>query len=778
MTTTTSYSDGGRFKALYKSALRRSIGYFGLLSILLLIFYPFQYALRVFRELTESQQSWVASGGDLMEVCHLTGMGMQHTLVSAVFYTMILLVAPIVLALVLNSYMHSKKAADVYHSLPVKRETILGINTLVAMTIITIPVLACNLLVILFQTIKFGFHPFLVGQILIDMCGWLVVSLFVYVITAIVCTQVGTTFDAFIFSGILMVSVPVILGIYTGLASIFLYGFEPNEIFLETLLDLCPFSLMPTRLAFSNYITQTGFDLTPEKSSLLMYSNIAIGVYFVLAVALLFVAKYLYRRRNSELAETTTSKGFLQVIIKFLGTLIGGIAVGLLFYSVNGTDSASGNMMFIMWSLIGGILIYTIIEVILNRGFKSVVKSIPLGVAMVAVMSLSTVVFLTGGFGYENRVPQVDAVDSIEISYMGRFDNYASVSKTFQNTDSSDWYYESVNSVTLPNPEQISVVLDYHEDMVAHKYERHDDNQDFEPAYSNTKIIYHLKNGKTLRRYYSFTSVQTLLKLAQLETNPEFLAQTNPAFIVKPDMVSKWKITNAFGTNKMERIFTEQESAALLDAIQADLLDETTEDLLHPTDNVLAIVTFDVERPTHKVYTVLDDEKSKIDTNKTCDQGCFYVTSKQQNTWKLLEEKGLTEQIEPDLSKCTAVVAENFYNTPHSAITQALPDDTFLTSELQMIKEEIDRREEETEEVDYGSDYMFKYGYNESLNMYEDQALIEQMAQQVVATGSIEEPMVSLRFFFEDSEEGCVTMVPLSKLPKNIQIELKTPTEG
>lgn len=775
MTTTTSYSDGKRYRALYKSALRRSIGYFGLLSVLLLIFYPFQYALRVFRELTESQQSWIASGGSLMEVSHLTGMGFQHTLVSAVFYTLILLVAPIVLALVLNSYMHSKKAADVYHSLPVKRGTILGINTMVAMTIITIPVLACNLLVILFQTIKFGFHPFLAGQILIDMCGWLIISLFVYVITAIVCTQVGTTFDSFIFSGILMVAIPVVLGIYTGLSTIFLYGFEPNQVFVETLLDLCPLSVMPTRLAFSNYVTETGFDaMSAEQSALLTHSNIAIGVYLVLAIALLFLAKYLYRRRNSEQAETTTSKGFLQVIIKFLGTLIGGISVGLLFFSVNGGTSESSNMTFVMWSLIGGILIYTIIEVILNRGFKSVIKSIPLGVGMVAVMSASTIVFLTGGFGYENRVPDIDAVDSIEISYMGRFDDFAHVYETSPDADNSNHYYLSVDSVTLPNPEQISTVLDYHKEMVAHKYDKYGNAQDIKGAYANTTITYRLKNGKSMQRNYNFTSVQTLMKLASLETNAEFLAQTNPAFIAQPDMISKWTITNAFGTNKMEKIFSEQQSAALLKAMQADLLDQTTEDLLHPTDNVLAIVIFDVDSPKDKVYTVQDGEESQTDTIKSCDRGCFYVTSEQQNTWKLLQQQGLTEQLLPDFSKCTAVVAENIYNTPHYAITQALPEDTFYTTDLPMLREEIERRKKESEEVDYDNDYMLKYGYNESLNIYEDQALIEQMAQQVVATGSIDEPMVSLRFFFEDAEEGTVAMVPLSKMPKDIKIKLET----
>ena len=46
----------------------------------------------------------------------LLGLGRNFTPTSAFFYTAILLIVPLVLALHLNSYMHSKKASDVYHA--------------------------------------------------------------------------------------------------------------------------------------------------------------------------------------------------------------------------------------------------------------------------------------------------------------------------------------------------------------------------------------------------------------------------------------------------------------------------------------------------------------------------------------------------------------------------------------------------------------------------------------------------------------------------------------
>lgn len=64
------------------------------------------------------------------------GLGCNFAGVSIVFFLMIALLAPMILALVLNSYMHSKKASDVYHAIPVSRGTLLTANAAVGMTIV------------------------------------------------------------------------------------------------------------------------------------------------------------------------------------------------------------------------------------------------------------------------------------------------------------------------------------------------------------------------------------------------------------------------------------------------------------------------------------------------------------------------------------------------------------------------------------------------------------------------------------------------------------------
>ena len=51
MTTTAFFSESGRFFGLYRMTLRRSRGYMYLLSALIAVFYPLQYALEAFKPL-------------------------------------------------------------------------------------------------------------------------------------------------------------------------------------------------------------------------------------------------------------------------------------------------------------------------------------------------------------------------------------------------------------------------------------------------------------------------------------------------------------------------------------------------------------------------------------------------------------------------------------------------------------------------------------------------------------------------------------------------------
>ena len=98
MITTTSSSECGRFWGLYRSTLRRNRGYFSLLCALMAFFYPVQYLL----EVAAPPSRTTALFSDPMDYYTLLGLGKNYTFLSAVFFTGLMLAAPLILGLLLQ----------------------------------------------------------------------------------------------------------------------------------------------------------------------------------------------------------------------------------------------------------------------------------------------------------------------------------------------------------------------------------------------------------------------------------------------------------------------------------------------------------------------------------------------------------------------------------------------------------------------------------------------------------------------------------------------------
>lgn len=110
MTITTFFSKEGRFPQLYRFTLRQNAGYFGLASLLIFLLYPVQYLMEAFKRIPEASYAYLPEAPDPFSNYRLYGLGRNFTEMSMVLFTMLFLLLPFVLALMLNSYMHSKKS--------------------------------------------------------------------------------------------------------------------------------------------------------------------------------------------------------------------------------------------------------------------------------------------------------------------------------------------------------------------------------------------------------------------------------------------------------------------------------------------------------------------------------------------------------------------------------------------------------------------------------------------------------------------------------------------
>lgn len=769
MTTTTSYSNAGRFRPLYLSLLKRNAGYFGMVSALIFLFYPVQYALEIFQKLPdyklERLATLQATGEPLINAYNLIGYGKSYTEVSVFFFSAIMIVMPLVLALMLNSYMHSKKAADVFHSLPIRRETLLYANAAVGMTMLTVPVVISNIAIALMMTVKFGWMPGLIGAQLIDMIGWLACALAIYAITAFVSVLSGTVFDTLTFSCMMLFSVPAVCGIYLALCASFLHGFSMNE---ETVANLLYFS--PTFIMVARMANAEGSTMISAARDLLA-NNISIAVYLVLGVLLLVLAARLYHNRHSELAEMTGYVGPLPLATKLVGTLIGGILTGLLFYAMNDQSQ----LVYVLWAIIGGMVAYVILDVILCRGFKHLVKSLPIGAGMIAFAVITSAAIMNGGFGYETRVPDASKVASVSIGGLTTLNN---TENGVFNMETGDWEWN--RAVTLTDPKTIQLILDFHTDTVTRNMPENETallDAGERQIYQWIKLDYQMKNGSRIQRSYSQFSNKTLEMLNVLQFTPEFITQSDQAFSTPVANISEWKVTNLFGSMTERMELTSDEAARLLEAIQADILARTAETI---TAQPVAWVTWTAK------YELSDEARGGPPSSLRYVASNFNVLATDVNSLAFLRQKNLLASLEPDWSKCTAVglsLNSNYARGDSGVYRRVFPENLILSQERANIENALRNREDQMKqrEVDLAAGVITetteavptKQYYWDSI-LLETPEEIAAMNDAIIGIGRQDQRVLHAIFFFEGSDNGLPVLVNYDALPEAVKATCRT----
>ena len=510
MTTTTSSSKPGRFRELYRDILHRNRGYLWLYSALVAVCYPLLFALEAFKRVDPAEAARIQAyapetlAQNPMYFYSFEGLGCNFAGVSIVFLLMIALLAPMILALVLNSYMHSKKASDVYHAIPVSRGTLLTANAAVGMTIVGLPLAASNLFIMAVQIAKFGFLPDVTAYLWLDALGWMICGFAIYAVTTFVSVCVGTVFDTFVLSGTLLLAAPVLSALGLTVTELFLFGWSAGVDALTFVTRLSPVTLMIERFAIADGTLGASSPIRLFGPGRLPGANLALLVWLALGLLIFLAAVRVYRRRRTEVAETTSSRGVLQALVKLAGTAVCGVTAGLIACS-----GSHGRTDFLLWTALIGALAYAVAEVVLNRGFKTLVRSLPLGAATVAGVVLVSLIPMTGAFGYESRVPAPEEVAAGEIGYTGRYAADISICRVEpglpDNGDKAGRAVGYTNEVLLSSPEDLSAVEAFHRDVIAKRYRPYEVIT-LEPGeeymHLGSTITYTLKNGRTLTRRY------------------------------------------------------------------------------------------------------------------------------------------------------------------------------------------------------------------------------------------------------------------------------------
>ncbi|MDD3268362.1 MAG: DUF6449 domain-containing protein [Syntrophomonadaceae bacterium] len=314
---------------------------------------------------------------------------MQFNIDSSPFELILVIIVPVLTGLFLFRYLHSSQAADMEHSLPIKRETLYNTHILAGLIFLFVPLLITALST---WAIKSGFNiESLSGTTILTWLGiCLLFNLLFFLLSAATAMITGM-------SSVQGILTYILLFLPTGLSvlilhnlAIYVYGFAfdyyVNRIFISPLMRITEFGNYP--IHHSQIIS-----------------------YILAAVALYFIGRILYQHRRLEKAGNAMAFDILQPVFKYGVTFCTMLLMGSYYFVYLGMP----------WTylgyFLGSILAYFLMEILLNKSFRVFSWSTVKGYGLYSLFAVILIAGMHYDFsGTQQRLPELADVKSI---YMG-----------------------------------------------------------------------------------------------------------------------------------------------------------------------------------------------------------------------------------------------------------------------------------------------------------------------------------------------------------------------
>lgn len=276
-------------------------------------------------------------------------------------------------------------------------------------------------------------------------------------------------------------------------------------------------------------------------------------VYGIVAVVLLIASALLYRIRRSEASGDTLAFRPLRPVVRWAVGLLGGLGLGIVLSLIL---SCTNNTVALLACIIAlGLVCMVGTQMLIARTPRVFGKLWPELLALCAVLLALTLCIKGDLFGFEQRVPQADQVESVEIR-SGAL---------------------AQGSAQYKDPDEIAAILQTHKALVSR-----DTPEDGYNEYGRSfYITYQLKNGGTLsRQYYLPTGDLTLvLPLLDTETFRRSLILSGTVDSASDLLYGYVNVSTADGSGRSYDLTTQQSralyEAALEDAAHLDMTDDS-----------------------------------------------------------------------------------------------------------------------------------------------------------------------------------------------------------
>lgn len=302
----------------------------------------------------------------------------QYSSASLVY--LISIVFTIIYTVRIYSYLHNKRKADLYGSLPIGRATLFIAKSVSAYLMSIIPAIFFLSLISIISVCSGHSVVSEVTKLFPEICMGTLASISFFGLIAICC---GTMLNSVLMFIAVCVAYPLsaifIKGIVVGCFDGFYVGIFKDSVIMNAL------------------------------NPLAAYDGINVIYWLIFSVVCIALGAFLAKKRKAERAQSAFAFHLPCYIIKVLVSFLAGMFLGVLFGSMNVFGGYAG---FVFGFILASVPVYIIVHLILYRGFSKLIKtSIPLG-ALIIVSCVGVALCCFDAFGYNSYIPKTQDIKS------------------------------------------------------------------------------------------------------------------------------------------------------------------------------------------------------------------------------------------------------------------------------------------------------------------------------------------------------------------------------
>ena len=430
---------------LIKQNLKQNIWLIGCVMLLLILCRPLMQLMQYENVL---RFSTLESAVESMEGFFLPSIGNDY------IPTFLL---SVVIGLVFFSYLFSKKKVDLYHSIPVSRNSLFIASYLSGIIVYLMAVLAQTLLSVIIAASNHYLTALALKNICATVICNLVYFLYGYAITILAVMLTGNIIVSLIGTAVIAGFYPVFMFVILYFYNYFYVTYATCDNVVENMFS--KYYWLSPLVGYGIVISDMGYIWNRVVSTVVSFSYVKLVLPLIMTIAITAFAYFLYMRRPSEAAGKTIAFKVSQPIIRIPLVILGGL-IGAWFMC------SSVNTFRTKWLwlglLLGVVLSHCILEIIFNESFKALFSHKIQLLCSLAVTMVVVCIFYTDALHFNSYIPNREKIESASVYFEGIDNNLSCVELTAStiNPGSYDAIYNGAMEHALKGNYTESSIID------------------------------------------------------------------------------------------------------------------------------------------------------------------------------------------------------------------------------------------------------------------------------------------------------------------------------